>query len=287
MDAPARRRALALAGTGLDVTILTRRSMEPGSSAVAQRSLIGGVHVQRLDTPGVLWTTRDRRRRRHRAWMPRLVYRDQAEAAAAQARLDILAMRAGNGRRAMSGLIVAARAQVRLRRLCGRVVDAARRRGWRGFDRLVARTTIGASWRRDLPEAYDDELALGPELDRLATDVIHARGLLALRVAARASARAPPAGPRSAMAVRRDGGSGCDTDTHWFERARDRRAPTTGGRVRRTRVAGHRRRPNRGKPFWERARTSDGRSRGPRRSGATGPDRRQDARGCVPGSPGP
>ena len=70
--------------------------------------------------------------------MPRLVYRDQAEAAAAQARLDILAMRAGNGRRAMSGLIVAARALVRLRRLCGRAVDAARRRGWRGFDGLVA-----------------------------------------------------------------------------------------------------------------------------------------------------
>jgi hypothetical protein len=164
--------------------------MEPGSSAVAQRSLIGGVHVQRLDTPGVLWTTRDRRRRRHRAWMPRLVYRDQAEAAAAQARLDILAMRAGNGRRAMSGLIVAARALLRLRRLCGRVVDAARRHGWRGVDRLVARTTIGASWRRDLPEAYDHELALGPELDRLAPDIIHARGLLALGVAARASARA-------------------------------------------------------------------------------------------------
>jgi|SRR5918994_4276523 hypothetical protein len=122
--------------------------------------------------------------------MPRLVYRDQAEAAAAQARLDILAMRAGNGRRAMSGLIVAARALVRLRRLCGRVVDAARRRGWRGFDRLVARTAIGASWRRDLPEAYDYELGLGPELDRLEPDVIHARGLLALGVAARASVRA-------------------------------------------------------------------------------------------------
>src|SRR5919106_6052429 len=70
MDAPARRRALALAGIGLDVTILTRRSMEPSRGAVAQRSLIGGVHVQRLDTPGVLCTTRVRRRRRHRAGCP-------------------------------------------------------------------------------------------------------------------------------------------------------------------------------------------------------------------------
>jgi len=190
MDAGARRRALALAGTGLDVTILTRRSVEPGSSAVAQRSLIGGVHVQRLDTPGVLRTTRDRRRRRHRARMPRLVYRDKAEAAGARARLDILAFRAGNGRKAWSGVIVAARSLVRVRRLGWRVVDAARRRGWRRFDRLVARSAIGASWRRDLPEAYDHELALGPELDRLAPDVIHARGPLALGVAVRATARA-------------------------------------------------------------------------------------------------
>src|SRR5918995_848202 len=98
IDARARRRALALAGTGLDVTILTTTwSGEQGSSAVAQRSLIGRVHVQRLDTPGVLRTARDRRRRRHRAWMPRLFYRDRAEAAAAQARLDILTLRAGNG----------------------------------------------------------------------------------------------------------------------------------------------------------------------------------------------
>jgi len=190
IDARARRRALALDGTGLDVTILTRRSMEPGSNAVAQRSLIGGVLVQRLDAPGVLRTARDRRRRRHRAWMPRIVYRDQGEAEAAQARLDILALRAGNGPKARSGVIVAARALVRLRRLGGRVVDAARRRGWRRLDRVAARITTGASWRRDLPEAYDHELALGPGLDRLAPDVIHARGLLALGVAARASARA-------------------------------------------------------------------------------------------------
>jgi hypothetical protein len=190
MDAVARRRALALAGTGLDVTILTRRSVEPGSIAVAQRSLIGGVHVQRLDTPGVLSTTRDRRRRRHRARMRRLVHRDKAEAGAVRARLDILALRAGNGRKAWNGVIVATRSLVRVRRLGRRVVDAARRRSWRRFDRLVPRSAIGASWRRDLLEANDHELALGPELDRLAPDVIHARGPLALGVAARATARA-------------------------------------------------------------------------------------------------
>ncbi|HET6728566.1 MAG TPA: hypothetical protein VFG96_04055 [Jiangellaceae bacterium] len=190
MDAVARRRALALAGTGLDVTILTRRSVEPGSIAAAQRSLIGGVHVQRLDTPGVLSTTRDRRRRRHRARMRRLVHRDKAEAGAMRARLDILALRAGNGRKAWNGVIVATRSLVRVRRLGRRVVDAARRRSRRRFDRLVARSAIGASWRRDLLEANDHELALGPELDRLAPDVIHARGPLALGVAARATARA-------------------------------------------------------------------------------------------------
>jgi hypothetical protein len=190
MDAVARRRALALAGTGLDVTILTRRSVESGSIAVAQRSLIGGVHVQRLDTPGVLSTTRDRRRRRRRARMRRLFHRDKAEAGTVRARLDILALRAGNGRKPWNGVIVATRSLVRVRRLGRRVVDAARRRSWRRFDRLVARSAIGASWRRDLPEANDHELALGPELDRLAPDVIHARGPLALGVAARATARA-------------------------------------------------------------------------------------------------
>jgi hypothetical protein len=95
------------------------------------------------------------------------------------------------GLRLVSNSLLAAHGLVVSGRRAGhRFVDAARRRAWRDLDRVAGRITAGVSWRRVLPEADDFELVFGPELDLRVPDLIHAHGVLALGVAARASARA-------------------------------------------------------------------------------------------------
>ncbi len=47
------------------------------------------------------------------------------------------------------------------------------------------RITIGTSWRRQAPDLYAFEKLLGPMLDELAPDVVHAHDLPALGVVVR------------------------------------------------------------------------------------------------------
>jgi hypothetical protein len=192
INARARRGALALSSAGIDVTVLAADAVGGTSVGSRDESWIGRVRVIRLGMRSLLRDTRDARRRRRRAWMPRPVYRDAAEVAAAEARLELRRLSVETGRlRLMSGVLLAAgRLVVGSRRAGHRLVDAARRRGWHDLDRVTGRVTAGVSWRRVLPEANDFELVFGPELDLRTPDLIHAHGVVALGVAARASARA-------------------------------------------------------------------------------------------------
>jgi glycosyltransferase involved in cell wall biosynthesis len=57
-----------------------------------------------------------------------------------------------------------------------------------------ARVTVSASWRRQVPDLYAFEQALGSRIDEIAPDVVHAHDLTALGVAVRAKRRARAAG---------------------------------------------------------------------------------------------
>lgn len=56
--------------------------------------------------------------------------------------------------------------------------------------RIDSMMTVGAHWRRLLPEIDDYELTFGPELDRLKPDVIHAHDVHMIGIAERAASRA-------------------------------------------------------------------------------------------------
>jgi len=99
----------------------------------------------------------------------------------AVARARILLARAE--RRWVAARDEATREAYRIRKRRRRLIDRAARRWWRETSRQHA-------WGRLDPALLDPELLLGPTLDELAPDVIHAEGAVMMSVAVRAAARA-------------------------------------------------------------------------------------------------
>lgn len=169
--------------------------------------LIDGVHV--TTTPVHGWLGRGSHAARSPRWTRPLGYRlmmkatvRQAAATArvseAQFRRDVALARSGRTRTPLTARIrlfaarierrwVAARVEdtreaYALRRKRRRRVDEAGRRWWRRVSRQHA-------WARLDPGLLDAEVQLGPLLDGMEADVIHAEGAVMMSVAVRAAAR--------------------------------------------------------------------------------------------------
>jgi hypothetical protein len=108
---------------------------------------------------------------------------------------------------------------LRLRALgyAGRRLGDVERAVWQRLDGLAGASGAVAPWRRVLPELDDFELAIGPVLDRLEWDVIHALGPAASRSAAQAVARRLARGGAGSWVYERlpatDGTAGHDAST--------------------------------------------------------------------------
>jgi glycosyltransferase involved in cell wall biosynthesis len=214
IDTRVKKEALAVARTGLRVTVLGITTEKHRSA-----SMLGPVRIIRVPVSYVLRDRRARRRARLRqAWPPVVGFRSDADKAAAARRLQLResAVKERTGwalERRRPGLRHAAafKADVLLRRAMllgvkgGRVAFRARieagkrgsarlRAAWQSFDAIMSRTTLGARWRSVVPEVVDYEHALGPVLDELRPDVIHAHDMQVVGIAAKASARARHAG---------------------------------------------------------------------------------------------
>ncbi|RZS90206.1 glycosyltransferase involved in cell wall biosynthesis [Motilibacter rhizosphaerae] len=204
-DTRVKKTALAVAALGLQVTVLGITS-DAGPS-VAQ---LGPVTVVRVPVDYRLREARRARREALRRWRPPVGYPDRDARLTAWSRVRVVA-RSG---RAASGRLKAARAAgspavpeaarayalraavvgggfvVKARSKAGSEIDRAARKGWRVWDGAWHRTPVAASWRRALPEVGDYELAMGPVLDLLAPDVIHAHDVQVVGIAAGAADRA-------------------------------------------------------------------------------------------------
>lgn len=198
-DTRVRKSAVAVAALGVRVTVV-------GVTTAARRwdtvldvpASSGEVRIIRLPVDFVLSQTRkDRRARLHRGEFPLLTTDPKSEALArrrlAAAEIDAQASsgREGSLRRAV----------VDARRFALRAEGAGRRKaargarlGFKAWDRLWQQIPIAASPTRIVPEVDDLELAVGPVLDALEPDVIHAHDVHLMGVIARSVARAHVAG---------------------------------------------------------------------------------------------
>lgn len=194
-DTRVKRQALSLARAGFRTTVLAR-----AAAAGADVRAVGNVIAVGVEVPFEVQTFVLGLRRGRRAWRPLPGWlsderaRDLYERRRRwRERADALGPHGGDP---------GVRARRLARRLAARsVVDGARRvdRGmtqlWTAFDEGFQATSLGASWRWTLDGLVDDlELVLGPVLDSLAPDVIHAHDMHVLGVAVHAAQRARKAG---------------------------------------------------------------------------------------------
>ncbi len=188
-DTRVRKSALAVAALGARVTVV-------GVSRGPRRevSRLGEVTILRVPVDFVL---RDRRKSRRAAW-----HRGDFGAVSTGYRSEALdrwrlalaerdaATREGVGGEVARGLARARRFAVRAEGYGRRRAATAARLAYKVVDKGVQSTGVGAAPRRVVPEVDDLELAVGPVLDELAPDVIHAHDVHFLAVAGRAVARA-------------------------------------------------------------------------------------------------
>ena len=180
--------ALALADGGLDVTVLGWSP--PG---YRQESQFGPVRIIRVPVP---WRLRDRanaRRNAHRTTRrvpaPPSPRDKRIRALKSGLRRQELAEFGGRGLRARVELDT-------LGNVAQRKVDAVlarlapREDAWReAFADWIGEQTAFASWRRDLPEIDDFDLAYGPVIDAEEWEILHAHDVHHVGTAARAVAR--------------------------------------------------------------------------------------------------
>lgn len=177
---------LALADAGVDVTLLGY-----ASSGQREDRQLGPVRILRVP---IQWRLKEAARaretaRRHTPNPARLAEQRQVVEVQVAARRRELES-AGGARSCVRLLAVRGRRFVaRGRSALGWRSARARRELWRGFYGSRSRMSLGARWRRDLPEIDDYELAFGPVLDHLDWDVLHAHDIHLVGVAARAVAR--------------------------------------------------------------------------------------------------
>ncbi len=186
------KEGLALADGGAEVTLLGL-----SSSGHRQDAMLGSIRVLRVPAAtrvrdAMVWR---RGNRRHVRWTtpPRV-----RRARELQSRL--------RSQEAQAAQTLSARLRHRLYRVRlgaaavgSKLAERSSRwqtNAWERFDDRVSERTLGASWRRLLPEIDDYALALGPVLDDLDWDVLHAHDVHLVGVAAGAVARKRRAGHR-------------------------------------------------------------------------------------------
>lgn len=192
-DTRVRKSALAVAALGARVTVV---GVTPGPRR--STSTLGPVTILRVPVDYLL---RDRRRERrarlHRGEIAWLVG-DPAREVVDRRRVA-LAHRDAVTRDGVGGVL--ARGLADARRLAVRAEGYGRRRAARAatlafkvYDRGVQQVTVGAVPERIVPEIDDLELAVGPVIDELAPDILHAHDVHFLAVVGRAVARAAASG---------------------------------------------------------------------------------------------
>ncbi len=192
-DTRVRKSALAVADLGARVTVV---GIAHGPRREASR--LGDVDLLRVPVDFVM---RDRRRERrsrlHRGEIGPLAPDHQAEAL--RRRRVAIAQREAEAAEGLTGSL--SRAAVEGRRFAVRASGLGRRRGataarlaFKVYDRAVQSTSVAADPRRVVPEIDDLELAVGPVLDELRPDLVHAHDVHFLGVAGRYAARRRVAG---------------------------------------------------------------------------------------------
>lgn len=186
--------ALALADAGLDVTVL-------GLSTTGRReeSDLGPVRIIRVPAGRVVRDAAALQRSRRRSRLALAVPEQER-----QAREQRLTLRQRDrelqddlGARVRAAQVDLAHRSVRARAEADRRLRRVERLGWRLVDAAVSRTPVAASWRRVLPEIDDYALALGPVVDSLEWDVIHAHDVHLVGIASHAVARRRRSGRRA------------------------------------------------------------------------------------------
>lgn len=188
-DSRVRKSALAVAATGAQVTVV-------GVSSDGRRSesRLGAVLIVRVPVDYVLRDharalAQDRRRRGVPGLRPLTAGAERAVRFRAAALARDRPPGGELGWRERLGTDA-----VRVRRLVGRVGVDVGRAFWGGVDRGRAPVRVGVRWRQALPEVNDYELALGPVVDALRPDLVHAHDVQTLPIAARAVSRADAEG---------------------------------------------------------------------------------------------
>ena len=194
-DTRVKRQAIALSRAGYDTTVLSR-----SASGRPEVLPLGDAVVLAVPLPDdVVGFVREVRARR-RAWRPLpAAVRDERSRALAgrrrRAREQADAVRAEGGSRPARALWRLTYAASTRGTEAAQWVDQRMARGWEAFDERFWGSTVGASWRRSLDGLVDDlELTMGPLLDDLAPDAIHAHDMHVLGVAVHAARRARASG---------------------------------------------------------------------------------------------
>lgn len=178
---------LTLADAGVDVTLLGY-----ASSGVREERMLGNVRILRVPVEWRLRKgfikARDRRRTPHLGIGLRPSSRRTLDLTASLRRQE--AETVGDTEARLRARRVAARQfSARIRAGLDRRTARVERKAWRVYDGLQARNPYFVSWRRQLPQIDDYEIAFGPVLDNLEWDVLHAHDVHLVGVASRAVAR--------------------------------------------------------------------------------------------------
>src|SRR4051794_24785082 len=193
-DTRVRKSALAVAALGARVTVLgVTTGPRRWDTLLGVEGGPGSVRIARLPVDFALSQHRkDRRARLHAGRFP-LLTPDADREALARRRLAAAELEAGAG----TGTAAALRRQsVQARRFALRAEGIALRKaaraatlGYKVLDRGWQQLPVAAAPRRVLPEIDDLELAVGPVLDELGADLIHAHDVHLIAIAHRAAVR--------------------------------------------------------------------------------------------------
>lgn len=204
-DTRVKKEALALAQSGLRVTVLGSTSMER-----SERSWLGPVEIIRVPVELVVQeevareaTRSARRPTRDASTLARIKARERdvrgRSGLALQTRADgllgTLQFKAGVGERQFERQVLRGRRfVVRVEGGLGRRVEkrVAARRSAKAEKQAAGRRRV--RWRDEHPVVLDYEVAFGPVIDALKPDVLHAHDMHVIGIAAHASARAHAAG---------------------------------------------------------------------------------------------
>ncbi len=203
-DTRGKKIALSLARGGYHVTSLN--CVLPGEDPAEHRLALGPVDIVTVALSDRHRTTHRMRvssRRRRRLRLLDWTGRDEYVTRVAELRgaVDAASARRLADPKALAPKVIHIGAMLRLVARRGRwkaqaAVDAVLRESWRAWDRARLSTELLATDRGTLPELADYADTIGPALDELAPDVLHAHHPTVLPVALRAARRIRAGGRR-------------------------------------------------------------------------------------------